>query len=194
MNADLPGVRDVVRDEVKEVVKRYRRRGGIFLAGFASMLTILVGTDLFTKADIIRGTHRIAFPEPALERVAVSYESFLELRKTKDSRSATRSIAFYAEPQQRVKVYARVDHRFAGNQDLRRVLVTLDRRRITGEGRTELAGAFHDVTDRLEFSSDFSTQPNVHSLTFKLDDSQPDSLRDELSIVCVILVYGNTQQ
>jgi len=182
---------DSIRDAVNAQLAKYWDRAKYFLYGFGILITVLAGIGILSGADVFRVLHNKAFPPEGPTTVAISYEGFLEL--TGDPRDASRSVSFYAEEQQRVSIYARLNHRFVpSGKEKRKVVVTVDSTLVTGP-TDALESAFHDITDLLRWNTDFTQQPNVHTIVFSLDDTQPADLKGEVTVVVLILVFGGSK-
>lgn len=184
-------IRKVVSEELNARIKLYRDRAKYFAMGLGVLVAIISTMGVLAGKDFFRALHNKAFPPYAASHIAISHEAFLQLTGS-DPNSASRSVSFYATEKQRVRMYARLNHRFASrNSEKRKVVVAVDGNPITKSPTSSIEGGFHDITPYLTWKSDLSRQPNVHDLVFSLDDSQSPDPRADVSVVVVILVHGS---
>jgi hypothetical protein len=191
VDADRATIRRIVSEELSATVSRYRDRAKYFAAGLGTLIVLISAIGVFAGKDFFRALHNEAFPVVSPSHVAISYEGFLELTGS-DPNSASRSVYFYSTENQRVEMYARLNHRFeSSDAEKRKVVVAVDGNSITEDPVSSIEGGFRNITSHLKWGPDLSRQPNVHDLVFSLDDSQPPDSRAEVSVVVVILVYGS---
>ena len=180
--------RNAIKAEIDGRIGSIQTKARYFLYGLGGFLTLLLIVGLLDQGDILRSLHDAAFPPVSASDVAISYEGFIELQWD-DPRKQSHSVHFYAKPGQPVSIYLKANHRFAGNFEERKVLVTLDGNDI-GAPATQFSGGFMNVTDVLQFKPDLQLGQDVHWINFALDDTQAEDLSDEVTIVCIVLVYG----
>ncbi len=180
-------VKEAVRKEAEEQISQKLKMYLYLIKG------VLIGLSIFSfgvisDADFVHTLHDMAFPPEGPNHIAISYESLIELRSD-DPRFQSGALSFYTEKNQKIKIYAHFFHRFSGNLEQRRVIISVDNNRIS-DPILQFTGGFQDITDKLDWDTRFEREENVHQLGFSLDDSQLPNLTDEVSVICVVLVYG----
>ena len=184
-----------IREEAGLVVDRkigrYQTWARGFAVGLGLFLAVAVTWGLMDKGDLIQTLHNKAFPPEGRGQIAISYESQIVLRAG-DTQSSMQSVAFYAECDQRVDMYAHLTQRPLGEGEPLTVIVEVDGISITGLV-PGYAGVFMDISEKMDCEAE-DRHDYVHQITFMLDDEQLDSGRvgdaAEVVILCVVLVYG----
>ena len=189
-NAGLDVERQI-QSMIDAALDRYRRPLKWFLCGLCAFIASMVGVGLVDGGDLLRTLHDKAFPAGESDFVAISYESTIELRGGENSPNQVGYLSFYARNGQRVRIFANFNHRFHYGQPLRRIVASVDGKPL-GEPTDTFVGGFKDITGHIQTGVSFEREERVHSVGFSLDDTQPKDLTDEVSIVCIVLVYGNT--
>ena len=165
----------------------YRERLKYFGYGLGALFLAVTSLELITDLEILRFVHDKAFPPTSADHVGISYESEIRLRGD-DPRSQTGTITFYALPEQTVKLYLNLAHRFAGEGEKRKVVVSVDGREM-GEPIEQWTAGMRDISKFVE-SSAVQNPDHIHQIQIALDASQAEDLTDEITVVCVVLVYG----
>lgn len=191
-------IQDYVRKaDVAEIVDsaikaKLRSARALTIAFFAGLL-VLVTLGLVGGADLIRTIHNKAFPSHLQsDHVAVAYESSIELDMS-DPQGASKSVAFWSTPTQRVHMFARgyrVDFGREGSDPL--ISIKIDGNPFGDPVKpNEIVKAFHDVTRFVRTDTTPNTIPQVHDVVFSLDDTQEDVAQDaKVFISILILVKG----
>lgn len=117
---------------------------------------------------------------------AISYETTLQLRGGQEGQLSG-ALYFFAVKGQTVEVHAQLLHRFPDAQRRNRVVVSVDGIPISQNSYTDFGGGFHDISDKLSWERLFKGEPNVHDISFSLDDRylKADAW---VTIICVVLV------
>jgi len=186
-------VKKIVEDRISSYLKlvKYFLYGltGFFIIGFASGL-ILPKNLLRVIHDGLFGNEKIVINkiETSLQsEVGVSYHRSFTLHSP-DQRQER--MLFFAEDDQRVKVYLETSH-YGKSLEKRRLIVQIDKQ-ILWDKVEDIKGGFKDITPKI-FSENKPTtdrEENVHALEFSLDDTQLIDLEDMVFVDCVILVFG----
>ncbi len=176
-------IREIAQEALDRRVTVYRDRAKWFGIGFGCLL----GLGFLGGKDLVQGLHAKAFPPDSHDKVEISYEGYLLLGDGQP-RSATASLSFYAEEGQTVQVYARINRRFVGLEE-RLVSVTVDGSRFQ-EPVMHIEGAFHDITEHLNWGTDLTRQRNVHQVGFELSDTQALDEDQEVNVLVIVIVRG----
>ncbi len=195
-NENRKPVESITRDEAEKIVgERFARvfvKVKWFALGLGALVIFFVVTDLIGKAALLRMLHEEVFPSAPSGQAALAFQDTFEL-KASDDHSAFGSVFFYAEKGQPVKLYAQLNHRFTGSGPRRRVVVSIDGKQI-GKPTLEFIGGFKNITLDLDWKTDPEKPDNFHSIVFSLDDSQDDTIKDQVIVTCIVMVYGQVKQ
>ena len=177
-------INDIVEGALKKWVASVKSQAKNVLLGFGLFVSLLVGTELVTKADLIRMLHSQLFPPDPSPALTLTFQDSFELADG-DGRSASGDVSFYSEKGQHVELFAQITHRFGVKK--RRVVVAIDGTPF-GSPVEHFGGGFRDISKQLASGKDLSADENYHSVSFSLDDSQVDALTDQVYITCLVYV------
>lgn len=176
-------VEAAVEAQLRREKDKYAVRLRYYMLGLGTVLALLLGTGLWTKGDIFRQLHSIAFPTPSPDEVVVSYEASFELTP-EDEAHVQRTISFFAREGHEVHVFVTYTPRFGTPSG---VTVRIDQEILEPAWDLRLGTrGFEQITEWIHFGRN----QDVHSLSFQLEDPTDDNLDARLLVESVILVKG----